>query len=61
MIVERYLFHIAQLQDFQQKFRLDTKTGAWYRTPVGGIIMKMADGFPDPLHIAIRQIIEHNR
>jgi hypothetical protein len=28
---------------------------------VDGVIIKKADGFPYPLHIAIRQIIEHNR
>ena len=48
---------IAKIQDFEQKFRLDTKTGARYWTPVDGIILKMAGGFPDPLHMAIRQII----
>ena len=52
---------MAKIQDFQQKFRLETKAGTWYWNHVGGIIMKMTGGFLDPLHIAIRQIIEHNR
>ena len=51
----------AKIQDFQPQFRFDAKAVTWYWIPVGGFIMKMAGVFPDPLHIAIRQIIEHNR
>jgi len=43
------------------KMPLDNKAAIRYMNSGHGIIMKIGVGFPDLLHIAIRQIIEHNR
>jgi hypothetical protein len=52
---------MAKIQEFRQKFRFETKAGTWYRNHVGGIIVKMADGFQDQLHILIRPMLEFKR
>ena len=52
---------INKILKHTEKLRLYTKTAIRYQIPVVGIIMKMAGRFPDPLHIAILQTIEHNR